>query len=191
MSPILGIIASSRPRSAPAGVTSFESISTVTVGSGGASSITFSSIPSTFQHLQIRGIARSTYTLGSSSAIIVQLNGNSTITDYSTHLMDGNGSSASAYGASDDYPQGAISNANTSSNIFGAAIIDILDYTNTNKYKTIRILSGNDNNGSGTIRFSSGGLYSNTDAVTSITLVSGSSANLAQYSSFALYGIKG
>jgi subtilase family serine protease len=106
-------------------------------------------------------------------------------------LLDGNGSSASAYGAADDFPQGAIANASVTFGIFGAAIIDILDYANTNKYKTIRILSGNDNNGSGTIRFSSGALYSNTNAVSSITLVSGSSGNWSEYSQFALYGIKG
>jgi hypothetical protein len=186
---LIGIIASSG-----GGVVSnnsYESIATVTVGSGGASSMTFSSIPSTYQHLQLRGIAKSTINAGASTAIIVQLNGNSTITDYSTHLLDGDGSSASAYGAADDYPQGAIANATVNASIFGVAVIDILDYADTNKYKTVRILSGNDNNGSGTIRFGSGGLFSNTNAVTSITLVSGSSGNWSQYSSFALYGIKG
>ena len=34
----------------------FESIATVTVGGGGAASIEFTSIPGTYQHLQIRGI---------------------------------------------------------------------------------------------------------------------------------------
>jgi len=166
------------------------SLQTVTVGSGGASSITFSSIPQTYTHLQIRGIARSTYNTGGSTSLIIQPNGNSTISNYSVHLMDGNGSSLSVYGASGDYPQSSISNATTTSGIFGAAIIDILDYTNTNKYKTIRALGGNDNNGSGTIRFSSGALYSDTNAITSITLLSGASASLTQYSTFALYGVK-
>ena len=186
MSPILGIIASSKLTVK----SSFESIATSTVGSGGVSSVTFSSIPATFTHLQVRAIARGTYNLNASSSLNMQLNGNSTITDYSTHLMDGNGSSASAYGAADDYPQGATSNATAGANIFGVAIFDILDYTNTNKYKVIRILSGNDNNGSGTIRFSSGAFYANTNAITSITLTSGG-GNIAEYSTFALYGIKG
>lgn len=34
--------------------TDYDSIATTTVGAGGAASITFSSIPSTYQHLQIR-----------------------------------------------------------------------------------------------------------------------------------------
>jgi hypothetical protein len=190
MAPILGIYASqiSGHLFGPSGA--YDSIATSTVGSGGAATVTFSSIPSTYTHLQVRAIARGTYNLNASTALIMQLNGNTTVTDYATHLLDGNGSSASVYGAADDYPQGAISNATAGANIFGAAIFDILDYTNTNKYKTIRCLSGNDNNGSGTLRFSSGALYSNTNAVTSITL-SSSGGNLAEYSSFALYGIKG
>ena len=188
LNPLIGIIASSG--GAAASTSSYDSIATSTVGSGGASSITFSSIPATYTHLQVRAIARGTYNLNASTALIMQLNGNTTITDYATHLLDGNGSSASAYGAADDYPQGATSNATAGANIFGVAIFDILDYTDTNKYKTIRCLSGNDNNGSGTIRFSSGALYSNTNAVTSITLSSGG-GNIVEYSSFALYGIKG
>jgi hypothetical protein len=170
--------------------TAYDSIATTTVGAGGVSSVTFSSITSSYTHLQIRCLARGTYNVNASSSLNVQLNGNSTIGSYSTHLLDGNGSSASSYGASGDYPQGATSNATAGANIFGVAIIDILDYKNTDKYKTIRIISGNDNNGSGTIRFSSGSFYANTNAITSITLTSGG-GNIAELSTFALYGIKG
>jgi hypothetical protein len=68
-------------------------------------------------------------------------------------------------------------------------VIDILDYANVNKYTTIRVLGGADLNGSGAINLVSG-LWMNTAAVTSF-LISADSGNLAQYSSFALYGIKG
>lgn len=165
--------------------TAYESIATVTVGSGGAADISFTSIPSTFTHLQIRGIARSAS--GGASALFYKINNDTSVSNYSTHLLDGNGSSASAYGAADDWPQGTLSGF---SNSFAVYVIDILDYTNTNKYKTIRSLSGFDNNGSGTVRFSSGATYINTNAITQIDLVPGSST-LQQYSSFALYGIKG
>jgi hypothetical protein len=185
MTPILGIIASSNFR-VP---TAYESIATTTVGSGGVASVTLGSIPGTFTHLQVRCIARSTYSVGNTSALLIQVNGNTTIGDYAVHLLDGNGSSVSVYGAANDYPQGAISNANAGANIFGVAVFDILDYTNTNKHKTIRSLSGNDNNGSGTLRFSSGASYANTNAITSVSF-STPSGDLAQYSSFALYGIK-
>lgn len=174
---------------APA-TSAYESIATTTVGSGGVASVTFSSITSNYTHLQVRAIARSTYNLNASSSLIMQLNGNTTISNYSTHLLDGNGSSASAYGASGDYPQGAISNATAGSNIFGVAVFDILNYKDTSNYKIVRILSGNDNNGNGTVRYSSGGFYAGTSAVTSITFSTGG-GNLTQYSSFALYGIKG
>ena len=73
---------------------------------------------------------------------------------------------------------------------FGAVVIDILDYANTNKYKTIRSLSGTDyNNTSGAVGLFSGS-WRNTNAITTIKITA-SSANLAQYSQFALYGIKG
>jgi hypothetical protein len=194
MSPILGARGGLSAKaygftSAVAAGTSYESIATTTVGSGGVSSVTLSSIPSTYTHLQLRCIARSTYNLNASSSLIMRINGDTSNTNYAVHLLDGNGSSASAYGASSDSPQGAVSNATAGANIFGAAIFDILDYTNTNKYKTIRILSGNDNNGSGTLRFASGASYANTNAITSL-VISTPSGDLAQYSSFALYGIK-
>jgi hypothetical protein len=74
------------------------------------------------------------------------------------------------------------------SSVFAANVIDILDYANTNKYKTTRSFSGADNNGSGFVQFMSG-LWMNTAAITSITILPNSD-NFAQYSSFALYGIK-
>lgn len=179
--PILGIMASSVLKV----TNSYESIETYTLSSA-QSSVTFSSIPATFKHLQVRCFAQSSHS--TNVAGYIRLNGNTTITDYSTHLIDGNGSSVSAYGAADDYPQFTIPHSSTST--FSACVIDILDYTNTNKYKTIRSLSGFDANGSGLVRFNSGALYSNTNAITEINII-GSTGNLTQYSSFALYGIKG
>jgi predicted patatin/cPLA2 family phospholipase len=77
----------------------------------------------------------------------------------------------------------------TGANIFGAGVIDILDYANTNKYKTVRALSGHDNNGSGYVNFESG-LWMSTSAITSIKLFTAGNV-YAQYTQFALYGIKG
>lgn len=69
--------------------------------------------------------------------------------------------------------------------------MDILDYTSTNKNKTMRTLQGMDSNGGGTISLHSGLYYGTTNAVTSIKLYAASGGNLNQYSHFALYGIKG
>ena len=70
-------------------------------------------------------------------------------------------------------------------------IIDIVDFASTNKYKTIKSLTGRDNYGSGTISLNSGAFFNTTNAITSITLSTITSVNLAQHSFIGLYGIKG
>ena len=187
MTSILGIYASSMKGES----NSYESIATVTVGGGGSSSISFTSIPSTYQHLQVRGIARSTRSQ-TGDYIALQLNSD-TGSNYAYHGLTGDGSTASAYGLATqtfmDVERAAAASATAS--VFGASVFDILDYANINKYKTMRNLGGFDNNGSGEIYLTSG-LWLNTNAVTTITLkVQGGTSNFAQYSSFALYGIKG
>jgi hypothetical protein len=167
---------------------SYASIATVTVGSGGASSITFSSIPSTYTHLQLRGISRGGYA-ESDDTIYATFNGD-TAANYSFHNLLGNNSAGANAGTSQSNIQIArIAEASLTSNDFATAVIDILDYTNTNKYKTTRSLSGWDGNGSGDIRLISGN-WRSTSAITSITLTPGSGSFL-QYTQFALYGIKG
>ena len=79
---------------------------------------------------------------------------------------------------------------NSSASTFGTFIVDILDYKDTNKYKTIRGLAGTDNNGSGSVYFSSG-LWMSTSAITRIDLAPNAGTLFNQNSSFALYGIKG
>jgi hypothetical protein len=78
--------------------------------------------------------------------------------------------------------------------MFGAGIIDILDYTNTNKYKTIRSMQGTNQNTTAddNIFFVSGFMFANTNAVTQIDVVADSTGvGFVEYSQFALYGIKG
>ncbi len=84
---------------------------------------------------------------------------------------------------------GRVAAANATANIFGAGIIDILDYKNTNKSTTTRSLTGIDRNGSGNTRIDSGN-WRNNNAITSIQLINGSSTNFVANSSFILYGIK-
>lgn len=169
---------------------SYYSIETATVDSGGAASIEFTSIPSTYTHLQIRGIARDARTGVIGDYMDMQFNSD-TGTNYSWHYVVGDGSVSAAAGTSQSsiscYP---VATASASSNVFGTFVIDILDYTNTNKYKTTRMLSGISNNGSGaeTIWFFSGN-WRNTNAITSIKLTPGT-PNFSQYTQFALYGIK-
>jgi hypothetical protein len=86
---------------------------------------------------------------------------------------------------------GSQAGASAGASVFSVAILDLLDYSTTTKYKTTRTLTGYDNNGSGSISAPLSSLWMSTAAVNSITMVTSTGANFTQYSSFALYGIKG
>lgn len=168
---------------------SYESIATVTVGAGGQSSISFSSIPSTYKHLQIRSFGRATG-VTTDANVLLQFNSDATAGNYPQHTMYGTGSSVGT-GYSPNDSTMAVSRqpgASSSASMFGVGISDVLDYTNTNKYKTVRSLCGHDQNGSGILLFNSG-LWKSTSAVTSITITTDTA--FAQYSQISLYGIKG
>jgi hypothetical protein len=180
----LGIFASANQSAA---ATSFESIATVTVGSGGSSSISFTSISGTYAHLQLRIIANLS---GSTTYDDSLLSFNSdTATNYAWHRVSGNGSTASANAGASVAQARVFPLGNDNSSAFNTAVIDILDYANTNKYKTIRSLYGYDANGVGEVGLRSS-LWMNTNAVTSITITPPSTRTFTQYSHFALYGIK-
>jgi hypothetical protein len=174
MSLILGIMASSRLVE----TTAYESISTVTVGGGGSASISFTSIPGTYTHLQVRIMAVTNTTANSATTTLNGTNGR-------VHWLTGNGSSASAAGDATKifFP---LTQGSTTAPCVG--IMDILDYANTNKYKTTRALEGYDTNGAGNVSLTSG-LWQSTSAINSITITAVGTFN--EYSQFALYGIKG
>ena len=186
MTPILGILASGMSGNLWAPGKDFDSIATTTVGAGGASSITFSSIPQTYRHLQIRAIGRSSNTVEDS---LYQFNGDVGAI-YAHHLLVGNGSTAAAYATTSATSIKGAPYLTGNTSIFGAGVTDILDYTNTNKYKTVRTLTGYDNNGGSfaQIQFYSG-LWQSTSALTSITITP-TAGTYVQYSQFALYGIR-
>lgn len=169
----------------------FESIATVTVGSGGASSIEFTSIGSGWQHLQIRMILRFA-SAGAYQNGMLQFNGDTT-TAYTLHAINGNGSAASADGYGTGTFNGAymahFASGGSSANIFGAAIVDILDYADTSKRRVVRTLGGYDSNGAGWLMMRSS-MWNSTAALTSIKILDPTLNNLAQYSTAALYGIK-
>ena len=172
----------------------FESISTVTVGAGGAANVTFSSIPSTYKHLQIRGIAKGSRATYGNDNLNIQFNSD-TGANYSWHKLQGDGSAASAGGGASATRMvaNALAGLGAPTNTFSAHILDILDYANTDKYKTLRGLDGVDVNGTvagygGVIELHSGN-WRSTAAITSVTLFAGD-PNFVQYTTFALYGIK-
>jgi hypothetical protein len=176
----------------PVSPTSYESIETFTVGVGGTSAIDFTSIPSTFTHLQLRCLIRTDRPIGDGADLKVKFNGSST--NYAFHDLNGNGASATAAAGSSAVAislQRLASDNTAGANIFAAMIIDILDYTSTSKNKTVRSLGGYDRNGGGQIALSSGLWYASPAAITSIELTTTATTSFKQYSSFALYGIKG
>lgn len=186
MSPILGIWASAIQPSLNA--TSYESIQTVTLSSA-ASTISFTSIPGTYKHLQIRGIGRAANSVTDEN-LIIQFNSD-TGANYSLHNLYGTGSATGANASANATVSyfARVSGASSTANIFGVAVADILDYADTNKYKTLRSLSGHDQNGSGYITLMSGS-WRNTAAITTVTIKNDSGSNIASGSTFALYGIK-
>ena len=171
----------------------YESISTVTVGAGGAASVSFSSIPSTYTHLQVRYIVRTSAAAPGPEGDLVIVYGTPHASNGYSHMLYGNGSSATSINSGGlGYSQFAsyTSSSTQTASAFGVGILDVLDYTNTNKLKTWRTLGGWDANGSGLVTFASG-IQNDTSALTAITFATNSGNSFAQYSSFALYGIKG
>lgn len=173
-------------------VASYDSIATITTTSGSVTTISFTSIPQTYRHLQLRMIHRSASSNLYNAWFTGNINSDSTAS-YSQHGLYGNGTSATSnYQVNTSVVDGfSRSGADAGANIYGAHVIDILDYTDTNKYKTIRHIGGVDINVS-TTRIDTG-LYSNswrsTSAITGISFY-GNQGQFTGYSHFALYGIK-
>jgi len=190
MSPVLGIIASSNQQGRAGGpVGAYDSLATVTVGAGGLASITFAGIPTGYAHLQIRITGRGGRALFLDNPVF-KFNSDLTTGNYYQHAIYGDGSTVTAAASGTDYILAySIAGNNAGSNVFGAMVVDILDYANTNKNKTVRYLGGVDNNGQGIIGFGSGAWFS-TNAINSIGITLSTGESFQQYSQFALYGVK-
>ena len=192
--PILGIIASQiSGHLTPPDTGAMFPLGMVSVGSAGSSTITFSSIPSTYKHLQVRAISRTNLASPGFASLTMELNSDTT-SNYAWHRMWGNGSTANAGATASDSSMlfGVTSGDQNIANSFSIFICDILDYTSTSKNKTIRALTGGDDNtgsANGYIGIHSGLWFKTPEAVTTVTIKPGAGQSFKQYSSFALYGI--
>ena len=170
---------------------SYESISTVTVGSGGAATITFSSIPQTYKHLQIRASAKSSGPTNGENTYLY-FNNTSNGTNYAYHVMRANYGTATASSATSSRLFANVGTPNATNN-FGIYLIDVLDYTNTTNNKTLKSFYGYSQNVAQTtstgVTAYSDLTYINTSAITQIDI--DLAYNFSQYSTFSLYGIKG
>ena len=190
MSPILGIIASGANVASGA----FESIATSNPVSTNV--VTFSSIPGTYPHLQIRAIVKANYTVTTDPTNVNMTFNGSSAANYAWHRLFGNGTSATAEGSSATtnirLSRLALNNNSAQANMFAAAIIDIHDYASTTKAKTVRSFFGTEVNVGESLRGVTlhSGLWTSTAAITSISFTLAAN-NYASGTQFALYGIKG
>jgi hypothetical protein len=163
----------------------FESIATVTVGSGGATFIDFTNISGLYAHLQLRLVARSS--AWGNPRPTIRFNSDSA-NNYNSHWLQGDGANATSSDGTTPW-FGNITTTNDDAGMFGVAIVDILDYANTSKNTTVRSAFGKDSQYTGQVGISSV-LWRNTAAVTSIRLsVDDANASFQQHSTAALYGV--
>jgi hypothetical protein len=167
----------------------YELISTSIISGTSTTSVVFdvSTLASTYRHLQIRALARTSST---SAFLNLRLNGDSA-SNYGWHLLRGDGSSVTS-AAGSSQPEIFLPRTTGSSetaNTFGAYVVDILDSFSTTKNKTIRNLSGSSSSPYSEITLTSGH-WRNTASLTSVTFLAGG-GNLVAGSRFSLYGIRG
>lgn len=191
--PILGITASSILKVSDTGA--ILPLQVITVGPSGASSITFSNIPATYNHLQVRILGQTNRGTYGTDSYYMRFNSD-TGSNYNSGFIRGNGSSPAAYHANGNQSLieigSALGTTTASSYTFGVSVIDILDYSNTNKHKTLRALTGTEINGTiagyGGFVYLTSGLWRSANAISSIQFTFDNTVQ--PYSSFALYGIK-
>jgi len=162
----------------------YSKLAETTVGAGGTSTITFSNIPQNYTDLKVVVSAR---TDRASVQDIMLLSFNGSTASFSARYLEGNGSSTGSY---TDQPRGFgnASGANATASTFGNTELYIPNYTSSSN----KSWSGDGvNETNATAAFSSlfAGLWSNTAAITSITLT-GNSSNFTQYTTATLYGIR-
>lgn len=181
---LLNTVLGSLSSGVAASTSSYESIASATVGSAGV--ITFSSIPSTYKHLQLRYMAKCT----SATAAYMRFNGD-TATNYNWHYLNGTGTAVGAAGYATQAQIGFTPpDSGIGSSQFTVGIVDIIDYESTTKFKTVRTFCGIDVNGTGGDVALDSGLWRSTSAINSITITT-FGTDFSTGSTFALYGIKG
>jgi len=162
--------------------TTYEAIATITVGSGGAANIEFTSIPATYTDLQILASARSTN--ASLTRLYIGFNGSTS--GFSNRYLQGDGTTASSGSIARFI--GQLAGTNYTSNTFSSTSLYIPNYTSSND-KSMSADNVVENNATTAYNDLSAHLFTSSSAITSIQL-SPFAGNFAQYSTATLYGIK-
>lgn len=169
----------------------FELIESATVGSGGTSQIVFSSIPDTYKHLRILGVARTQQSGTSGSAILMQFNGD-TGNNYWTHRLYATAATKATDGSSSATATPQVGNGASdglNANLFQPNLIDIVDYRSSAN-KTTRSLSGGDWVSTPGYFMYNDFYWNATAAITQIRIFHDTN-NLAQNTVMSLYGMRG
>jgi len=157
--------------------------STVTVGSGGAASIAFTSIPATFTDLCVKFSVRKDV---ASIDTTLTFNGNSA--NVSSKYIYGTGSAAGSASAGSTIYSLATQSGDTA-NTFSNGEYYIPNYASTSAYKSLSHDVVNENNATAAQSYLTAGLFSSNSAISTVTIAP-TSGNFAQYSTASLYGIK-
>lgn len=187
---ILGVIASSTRQGQNVDTGAMFPLQVITVGAVGVSSVTFTNIPATgYAHLQIRSMCLLNSS-GSGGYMSMIFNGDSG-SNYTDHGLSTDGTTTTSYGSANSSALNFFGRVYNMSTTFPSrGIIDILDYANTNKFKTMRNFQAMDTNGTGEVTFRAGTWRNASTAISSITISIAGAYTLKQGSQIALYGIK-
>lgn len=165
----------------------YQAIATVTVGSGGAATIDFQNIPGTYTDLLVKLSVRATNS-GTDNQLRIQFNNNAVGNAFSGRFIQGSGSSVTSFSSTTGYIVGGFNAATSTSSTFSNIEFYIPNYAGSNN-KSSSVDSVMENNATTAYAEMNAILWSNTSAITSLTFLA-PSANLAQYSTATLYGIK-
>jgi hypothetical protein len=159
-------------------------IASSTVGSGGAASIDFNSIPSTYTDLLLKISTRdNSSAIGNN--IIFKING--VTTSQSIRFLIGDGASASS---ANDTPLYFTANGNTSTaSTFANIEVYLPNYALTTINKSASIDAVSENNATTAYATLGAGLYAANTAISSISMTTNGGVNFLQYSTAYLYGI--
>lgn len=162
-------------------------IQTVTVGVSGASSIDFTSIPQTYTDLKIVASLRSNRSAALGDTPALKFNGSSA--NFSNRYIFGQGSGTPTSGADADSGLGTMPGPNATASVFGSLEVYIPNYTSANN-KSFSTESVMETNATANYMVMMANLWSQTAAITSISIFSQTSSTILQYSTATLYGIK-
>ena len=167
--------------------TTYEAIATVTVGSGGAATIDFTSIPATYTDLCFLLSFRAANSGSAGYDFYADMSFNGSTSTATFRRLAGYITTVASDTGTRLYAASFLGNTGTA-NTFGNGQVYIPNYASSN-YKSYGSESAAETNSTNNYLDMTAGLWSNTAALTSVTFTP-SAGNFAQYSSATLYGIK-